>query len=416
MKLELIATATFGLEAVVRREVEALGFKITGREDGRITYIANEAGVARSNLWLRCADRVYIKLAAFPATEFEDLYQNTRAIPFEEILPLDADFSTEAVSVRSKLHAVPSIQSVCEKAVVDRMREAFSLPSAARLTKSGAKYKIRITVQKDQALLALDTSGAGLHKRGYRKMTVDAPIKETLAAALVELSFWNRGRTSRLLVDPCCGSGTIPIEAALIGRNIAPGLQRKFAAEAWDFIPQSVWKQERANAYRQIDHSCDLKIEGSDISRRAVEAAMANAAEAGVEDCITFSVRDIADFGGGGIPGAPGVPDTIGVSGAPGVPDTTGIPGAPGAPAPRGVMVCNPPYGERIGDAADLARIYASLRDFFGANPDWSLFLLTTDKDFEQVAMGRPADRRRKLYNGRLETTLYQYHGARPRA
>jgi putative N6-adenine-specific DNA methylase len=379
MKLELTATATFGLEAVVRREVEALGFKVTGREDGRITYVTNEAGLVRSNLWLRCADRVLLKMGEFEALTFEDLFQGVRAIAWETLVPPDGNFIVNCSSVKSKLSSVPACQSVAEKALVERLSETYGV---SRFAKSGAKYDIRLRILKDRVTVSVDTSGTGLHKRGYRTANVDAPIKETLAAALVTLSFW---RTGRLLADPLCGSGTIPIEAALIGRNIAPGLHRKFAAEAWGYVPEEVWKRERAEAYKRIDLAADVRITASDRSAQAVKAARENAENAGVEDCIQFDQRSFSET-------------------------ETAL-----SAERSGVMVTNPPYGERLGELPEAEALYHEIGAFFLANPSWSLFLITTHKGFDELAFGRPADRCRKLYNGRLETKFYQYHGEKPR-
>lgn len=243
---------------------------------------------------------------------------------------------------------------------------------------TGAPYTVKVTLLRDRATITLDTSGAGLHKRGYRVMDVAAPIKETLAAAMVQLSFWKSGR---VLADPCCGSGTIPIEAAMIGRNIAPGLNRKFAAEGWEAIPATVWKEERRAAYKAIDYETELTIYGSDIDGKAVAAARENAIAAGVDDCIRFRRLDVRDFR---------------------------------AEAPSGIIITNPPYGERIGEKKAIEAIYGAYRKFFQENPDWSLFLITTDKNVEQKIFGHEANRRRKLYNGRLEVCYYQFHGKRP--
>ncbi|MDR0851436.1 MAG: class I SAM-dependent RNA methyltransferase [Clostridiales Family XIII bacterium] len=372
MKLELIATATFGLEAVVRRELEDLGYKIVAREDGRITYVTNEAGLARSNLRLRTADRVLLKMGEFKANTFEDIFQGMCAIAWETLIPLDGNFVIGATSVKSQLSSVPACQSVAEKGLITRLQETYG---EQRFSKSGARYDVKLRLLKDVCTVTVDTSGAGLHKRGYRTGNVAAPIKETLAAALVQLSFWKAGR---LLVDPFCGSGTIAIEAAMIGRNIAPGIGRKFAAEDWSFIKEDVWEAERKAAYEDVDHEMDIRICASDISESAIRAAKENAAHAGVDDCIDFSRKSFAEFT---------------------------------AAEERGIIVCNPPYGERIGELKEIEAIYKSLAAFYRENPTWSLFLITTDKDFERKAIGRPADRRRKLYNGRLETTFYQYHG-----
>jgi putative N6-adenine-specific DNA methylase len=375
MKLELIATATFGLEALVKREVESLGYKIIKSEDGKITFLGDERAICRSNLWLRCADRVLLKMAEFEAKTFEELYQQTKGIPWENLIPPDGKFPVNGSSVKSTLHSVPACQSIVKKAVADRLTEAYGTKT---LGETGDEYEIKVTLLKDRATLTVDTTGPGLHKRGYRVKDVRAPIKETLAAALVQLSFWREGR---LLVDPCCGSGTIPIEAALIGMNIAPGLSRSFTSENWNLIDVSVWKDERKKAFDEIKYDADLKIIGSDVDPTAISAARQNALEAGVSDAIEFHIADVA---------------------------------ALASDEPRGVIITNPPYGERIGEQKDIEKIYGALQRFLKQHPDWSLFLVTTDKNVEQIVAGRPADRRRKLYNGRLEVCYYQFHGEKP--
>lgn len=375
MKLELIATATFGLEAVVKREIEALGYKIIRSEDAKITYMGDERAIARSNLWLRSADRVLLKMGEFKALEFEDLFQQTKAVAWEDIIPADGKFTVTGTSVKSKLHSVPACQSIVKKAIVERLGSFYCID---RFEETGAEYTVKVTILKDRVTLTIDTSGTGLHKRGYRVCDVAAPIKETLAAAMVQLSFWKAGR---LLVDPCCGSGTIPIEAAMIGRNIAPGLNRKFASQEWDIIPPEIWKEERKAAFEAIDYDADIRIEASDISGRAVEAALENAAEAGVDDCIEFKKMDMVKLT---------------------------------AEEEGGIVITNPPYGERIGEKKQIEAIYRAYSEFYKKNPTWSLFMVTTDKEVENKIFGRPADRRRKLYNGRLEVCYYQFHGQKP--
>ena len=375
MKLELIATATFGLEAVVKREIEALGYKIIRSEDAKITYMGDERAIARSNLWLRSADRVLLKMGEFKALEVEDLFQQTKAVAWEDIIPADGKFTVTGTSVKSKLHSVPACQSIVKKAIVERLGSFYCID---RFEETGAEYTVKVTILKDRVTLTIDTSGTGLHKRGYRVCDVAAPIKETLAAAMVQLSFWKAGR---LLVDPCCGSGTIPIEAAMIGRNIAPGLNRKFASQEWDIIPPEIWKEERKAAFEAIDYDADIRIEASDISGRAVEAAIENAAEAGVDDCVEFKKMDMARLT---------------------------------AEEEGGIVITNPPYGERIGEKKQIEAIYSAYNEFYRKNPTWSLFMVTTDKEVENKIFGRPADRRRKLYNGRLEVCYYQFHGQKP--
>ena len=372
MKLELIATATFGLEAVVKREIQNLGYKVVKSEDAKITFLGDERAIVRSNLWLRSADRVLLKMGEFSALTFEELFQQTKAIPWEELIPIDGKFTVTGTSVKSKLHSVPSCQSIVKKAVVERLREYYCID---RFEETGADYTIKTTILKDKVTLTIDTSGPGLHKRGYRVRDVAAPIKETLAAAMVQLSFW---RVGRLLIDPCCGSGTIPIEAAMIGRNIAPGLNRKFASEEWEMIPEEMWKEERRSAFEAVDYDAELKIYAFDIDGKAIEAAKENAIEAGVDDCIIFKTMDMAKLS---------------------------------ARENSGIIITNPPYGERIGEEKQIETIYKKYRTFMAENPTWSLFLITTDKTVEGKIMGRPADRRRKLYNGRLEVCYYQFHG-----
>jgi len=372
---ELIATATFGLEAVVRREIEDLGYEIIKTEDGKVTFAGDERALVRSNLWLRCADRVLLKACEFEALEFEDLFQGIKSYPWESLIPADGKFTVTCSTVKSRLHNPPAIQSVSKKAVVERMRSAYGIE---RFAETGAEYTIKVTMLKDRATVTVDSSGTGLHKRGYRVANVDAPMKETLAAALVKLSFFRPGR---LLVDPCCGSGTIPIEAAMIAMNIAPGLNRTFACEDWDIIPREVWKEERKAAFEAISQSGNApRIFGGDIDPKAVAAAKENAAEAGVDEYIDFRRADVKEL------------------------DT---------PGNRGIIVTNPPYGERIGINDEIDRIFKSLGKFCKKHPDWSLFIITPDKDAEKKIMGRRADRRRKLYNGNIETTYYQFHGAK---
>lgn len=379
MKLEIIAATAFGLEAVVKREIEALGYKIIKSEDGKITFAGDERAVVRANLWLRCADRIQIRMGEFTALEFEDLFQQVKGIPWEEWIPPEGNFIVNGSSVKSKLSSVPACQSVAEKAVVERLRECYGIDY---FQKSGALYDIKISLLKDRVTVTLDTTGPSLHKRGYRAAGVEAPIKETLAAAMVQLSFWNTGR---LLLDPCCGSGTIPIEAALIGRNIAPGLNRKFAAEKWEAIAEKLWKEERRAAFEAINYDQELEIYGFDIDPRAVKIAEENAIEAGVDDCVCFARGDAARLEDSGLSEREG-----------------------------GIVITNPPYGERIGDEKSIEKIYAGFQRFFGQHKSWSLFLITSDKEAEQKIFGRKAERRRKLYNGRLEVCYYQFHGQKP--
>lgn len=408
MRLELVATATFGLEAVVRREIEALGYKIIKTEDGRVTYMGDERAVVRSNLWLRSADRVYIRMGEFTAVTFEELFQQTKALEWESIIPAEGAFPVVGGSVKSALHSVPACQKIIKKAAAERLSEFY----CRKLPETGAEYRIRFIAHKDSFLMLIDTSGAGLHKRGYRVRDVAAPMKETLAAALVQLSFYKR---DRVLVDPCCGSGTIPIEAALIARNIAPGLSRGFASEQWDITDAALWKSERRLAFEAIDQAADgrgdrppgrndrfceesgqgvcprgqIRITAMDIDARAVRAAKENSEEAGTADDIDIVKMDMTKWE----PGA-------------------GIPKGAGRDEPV-VVISNLPYGKRIGEDKGIAAIYDHIKEIMEECPRWSFFLITSDKNLER-ALGRKADRRRKLYNGTIETQFYQFHGAKP--
>jgi putative N6-adenine-specific DNA methylase len=378
MKHEIIATCAFGLEAVLRREVEALGLTVTAREDGRITFEGSDRSAAKANLWLRTADKVLLRLAQFPAYEFEDLFQGVKGVPWEQYVPEDANFVVNGSSVKSKLSSVPACQSVAEKALVARLSETYG---EKRFAKSGARMDVYVRILNNMVTVGLDTTGPSLHKRGYRVHALSAPIKETLASAILQLSFWKPGR---ILVDPFCGTGTFAIEAAMLARGIAPGLQRRFAAEDFSYISEEAWKAERSEAYKQIDYDADLRIYASDISAEAAAATLENAEEAGVDDCIEISRMPFGRLAS-----------------------------MPFAAEDSGIIITNPPYGKRIGSDEQTEKLYAEIREFFAARPTWSLYLITSDKDFEKNCMGRPADRRRKLFNGNIETTLYQYYGAK---
>ncbi len=369
-EIKLTATAAFGLEAVVRREIEQLGYAVTEAADGRLTFAGDERALVRADLWLRSADRVYVQMGEFPAASFDALFEGTRSLPWEDWIPRDGRFTVVGTSVRSMLHSVPDCQAIVKKAVASRLGAHYRLEW---LPETGAEYTIRFQLQKDRALLLIDASGEGLHKRGYRVANVTAPIKETLAAAMVQLSFFRPGR---FLVDPFCGSGTIAIEAALIAKNIAPGLSRSFAAQAWERIPASLWKEEKTAAFAAIRDAEGSAIFAADIDKRAVAAARENAIEAGVDDLVRFRIQPLS---------------------------------ALQAEREGGVIVTNPPYGMRIGEQNELAKLYRFLGAFCRSNPTWSLFAISADKNFER-AFGRPADRRRKLYNGQIETCYYQFH------
>ena len=405
---EIIATSTFGLEAVVKREIEALGYEITDSRNGRLTYKGDLRALVRSNLWLRCADRVYVKMGEFTAGTFDELFRAAETLPWEDWLPVNAHFSVTGSSARSKLHSVPACQSIIEKAIVKRLGGVYGVE---RFAKNGPVYAVRFMAQKDEFVLMINSSGPGLHDRGYRVKDVPAPIKETMAAAMVSLSFFKPGR---FLADPFCGSGTIAIEAAMMARNIAPGLTRKFDCSWWEQIPEQLWKEERSAAYKAIDQDAQFRILATDIDSRAIRAAKKNAEAAGVDDCIDFKVCDVKDLAGT-VEKYVAQNSSAEASGGsrPADPGQSVIGDAPAAvDLDRGVIIANPPYGIRIGEADLLPGIYESLRVFLENRPAWSLFLITSDKSFEET-MGRPADRRRKLYNGDLEVCYYQYYGTK---
>ena len=388
MKRELIATATFGLEAVVRREIEALGYSVIKTEDGKVTYEADERGIVRSNLWLRCADRVLLKIDEFRAWEFEELFQRVRGIAWEEIIPVDGRFTVICSTVKSKLSSEPACQRTVKKAIALRLQEFYVRDV---MPETGAEYTVKLTLLKDRATLTVDTSGEGLHKRGYRVLDVQAPLKETLAAALVQLSFWKPGR---ILMDPCCGGGTIPIEAAMMAAGIAPGAYRTFASEEWDMIDPKIWEEERRAAtdgwgsISKDNDGCENLILASDIDPRAMEAARRNVEKAGVDGLVNFTQISISDLAKS--------------RNFKRLEEKDGV-----------VIVTNLPYGQRIGEEENILGIYETLKHITDENPTWSLFAITSDKRIEKY-MGRKADRRRKLYNGNIETTYYQFHGKKP--
>ncbi len=372
--LELIATATFGLEAVVKRELMHIGYTPQSVSDGKVTFEADERAIPRANLWLRSADRVLLKMGEFPAGSFDDLFEHTRALPWSEWIPLDGSFPVTGKSIKSKLSSVPTCQAIVKKAVVENLKRRYRME---RFPETGPSFPIQVALLNDTATLTIDTSGTALHKRGYRHGAVEAPLKETLAAAMIELSYWNRGR---VLVDPLCGSGTIPIEAAMIGRNIAPGSGRRFAAESWPSLTQGSWKEARMEAYQSIDQEARVRIIASDIDSGAVRRACENARQAGVGGCIEFSATPLhriemkEDFG---------------------------------------VVITNPPYGERIGEGTEVKKLYRQMGRIFRANLTWSVYILSPEERFEKL-YGAKADRKRKLFNGSIKVNYYQFYGPRP--
>lgn len=410
---ELIATATFGLEAVVRREIEQLGYKVTRTEDGKVTFSGDVRAIVRANLWLRAADRILIKMAEFQASESEELFQQVKGIAWEDLIPPDGKFTVNCSTVRSKLRSEPNNQKTVKKAIVDRLASEYGIE---HFPETGAEYTVKVTLLKDRATITVDTTGEGLHKRGYRVSPIAAPLKETLAAALIELSFWH---ADRVLIDPCCGSGTIPIEAALIGRNIAPGIDRHFASERWDLIPDSIWQEEREKARDEMKPDLMMDITACDIDQKAVDAARKNAEAAGVADTIRFRRADISDT----LSVKESKPKRVmpmHIIGADGkdrgavmTPDEAADGADSGRLPDHGIIITNPVYGERIGDQKQADHVFAAIHDFMAARPDWSVFLITPDKKTEEKTAGRRADRRRKLYNGNIEVCYYQFHGTK---
>ncbi len=373
-KFNLIATAAFGIEAVVAREIKELGYENVVVENGRVTFTGNEEAICRSNLWLRCADRLYLKVGEFTATTFEELFQQVKALSWENYLPIDANFPVNAKSVKSKLFSLSDIQAISKKAVVESMKETYMQDW---FEETGSKYPIMVSILKDKVTVSIDTSGVGLHKRGYREVGSEAPLKETLAAAMIKISRW---RPDRALIDPFCGSGTIPIEAALIGRNIAPGLNRGFISEEWDMIPKELWKKVKKEAYEAIDHDIELNISGYDIDGRVTNIAMNNAIEAGVDDCIHFQRRSVNELS---------------------------------SKKKYGYIVCNPPYGERLSEKKEVENLYKEMGRVFTNLDTWSYYVITSHEEFQQCFC-KKADKNRKLYNGRIKCYYYQYFGPRP--
>lgn len=377
---ELIAPCHFGLESVVKNEIYDLGYEITEVDDGRVTFEGDAEAIVRANLSLRTAERVLLKIGSFHAETFEDLFQGTRALPWEELLPKDARFwVTKASSVKSKLFSPSDIQSVMKKAMVSRMSEHYGL---TLFPETGASYPVRVFIKKDEVTVAVDTTGESLHKRGYRKYKVQAPIAENLAAGLIALTPWRPGR---MLVDPFCGSGTFLIEAAMISAHIAPGLNRSFTAETWTgLIPSSLWTEIREELRGEIDLSVPCDLQGYDIDRDAVYAARENAKLAGVADLIHFQVRPVAELS---------------------------------HPRSYGFIITNPPYGERLekGQDQDLLLLYKTLGERFQALSSWSLYVITSFSGAEK-ALGLKAQKNRKIYNGMIKTYFYMFPGPKPKA
>lgn len=367
---QLLAVCPMGLESIVAKEVQDLGYD-TRVENGRIYFEGDASAIVKANLWLRTADRVKLIVGQFEAVTFDSLFEQTKNLPWEQFIPTDGQFPVQGRSLKSKLFSVPDVQAITKKAIVERLKNAHQV--SGWLDESGAKYPVEVAILKDKVLLTIDTSGSGLNKRGYRLAQGEAPIKETLAASLVKLANWT-GDTP--LIDPFCGSGTIAIEACLIAQNIAPGFNRSFISEQWDIIPKGLYDQKRAEADELADYDKEIEIYASDIDPEMVEIAQRNADEVGVGDIIRFEVKDVNTL-------------TINHDG------------------PIG-LIGNPPYGERIGDRAEVEEMYRNLGILMQNHPNLSLYIMTSNKEFEYL-VNRKATKRRKLFNGYIETTYYQY-------
>lgn len=373
--LEIIATTAFGLEAVVARELKQLGYAEHRVEDGRVRFTADAAAMCRANIHLRSADRVLVRVGEFEAKDFGVLFDQTIELPWEQWMAADAAFPVRGRSIKSQLFSVPDCQRIVKKAIVERLKRVHH---RAWFEETGPRYSVEVSLLNDRATLTIDTSGDGLHKRGYRRLVgTAAPLRETLAAALVQLSYWNR---ERLLVDPFCGGGTIAIEAALIGRNIAPGVNRRFAAEDWPQFERTLWRTAREEARRLAQPTLPVRIIGTDVDASAIDLARRHAAEAGVAADIHFQQKSLAEFS---------------------------------TSREYGVVIANPPYGERMGDRREVEKLYRELGRMLAPLETWSVYVLTSHTEFERL-LGRRADRRRKLYNAQIACTYYQFFGPKP--
>ncbi|MEW6621547.1 MAG: class I SAM-dependent RNA methyltransferase [Bacillota bacterium] len=375
MTLELIATASFGLEAIVAQELKELGFENLKVENAKVTFNASEFAICRTNLWLRTAYRIRLKIGEFKALTFDELFEETKKLPWHEFLPHNANFPVEGKSIKSTLYSVPDCQAIVKKAIVENMKKKYK---KQWFDEDGPLFRIEVSLLNDVASLTIDTSGLGLHKRGYRKKSSEAPLRETLAAGLITISRWN---CNSILADPFCGSGTILIEAALIGHSIAPGIKRTFISENWPWIPKCLWKEARTEAYDKIAYNKELNILGSDIDESMVSLARENATVAGIEKSIHFQRLSLADFH---------------------------------SEKKYGKIVCNPPYGERLGDLQEVEILYKQMGKVFKNLDTWSFYILTPHTKFEKL-FGKKASKKRKLYNGRIKVDFYQFYGPSPR-
>lgn len=373
-KIKLIAATTFGLEATVKRELINMGYEKLSVNDGAIELEAELKDIPRLNINLRSSDRVLLVMGKFKALSFDELFEGTKALPWGDIIPEDGHFIITGKSVKSSLYSVPDCQSIVEKAIVDKLKQKYNV---SWFQKSGAIYKVQVSILRDIVTLTIDTTGPALNKRGYRDTAVAAPLKETIAHALIDLSYY---RPDRVLLDPCCGSGTIPIEAALKAKNIAPGISRKFVSEEWDIIDKSDWKNARSKAFSDIKVDLTPTIYASDIDKNAIEIAKHNAVNAGVDDCIIFENKPLTQVK---------------------------------LPCDYGVCICNPPYAERMGELDEVEQLYRDMGRLFRNEATWSVYVITSHEGFEKL-YGKKADKKRKLFNGNVKVDYYQYFGLRP--
>lgn len=372
--IKLIATTTFGLESTVKRELINMGYDNLTVSDGAIEIEGSYNDIPKLNINLRSSDRILLVMGRFKALSFDDLFEGTKSLPWGDIIPEDGHFIITGKSVKSTLYSVPDCQSIVEKAIVDKLKQKYKV---SWFQKTGAIYKVQVSILKDIVTLTIDTTGPALNKRGYRDSAVAAPLKETIAHALIDLSYY---RPERTLLDPCCGSGTIAIEAALKAKNIAPGISRRFVSEDWDIIDASVWKSTRSKAFSSIKVDFTPTIYASDIDKNAIEIARHNAVNAGVDDCIIFENKPLNQVK---------------------------------LPCCYGICICNPPYAERMGEIDEVEQLYRDMGKLFRDDNTWSVYVITSHEGFEKL-YGKRADKKRKLFNGSVKVDYYQYFGLRP--
>lgn len=375
-RMELIVPCHFGLEAVMKKEITDIGYEVSKVEDGRVEFIGDAEAICRANVFLRTTERVLLKVGSFRAETFDELFEGTKEIPWERYIPKDGKFwVAKASSIKSKLFSPSDIQSIMKKAMVERMKKAYGL---TWFPEEGSSYPLRVFLHKDIVTVAIDTSGESLHKRGYRTLISKAPITETLAAALIMLTPW---RKDRILVDPFCGSGTFPIEAAMMAANMAPGMNREFLSENWgNLIPKKCWYETMDEANDLVDNAVTVDIQGYDLDGDIVRAARANAQAAGVDHLIHFQQRPVSELS---------------------------------HPKKYGFLITNPPYGERIEEKKNLPELYKTIGERFALLDSWSAYIITAYEDAERY-IGRKADKNRKIYNGMMKTYFYQFQGPKP--